>query len=380
MDEEFLSKTNLLYVEDNESIRTALGKRLKIKVKNLYVAKDGQEGLEKFKKYKPDLVLTDITMPKMSGIQMSREIKAIDEKIPIIVISAHNDSSFLLEAIDIGINGYLLKPINIKKLFDSLEEKIRPYFLEKELIEQRKKMLYQSRFALLGEMVSMLSHQWRQPLSMITLTLSNIKLKFSLDKYDVETKEGRENLPERIEKDFKNVEDKVYLLSNILDQFATFYKPSDGISTIHINSTIQETVKNFANTIQGESITINEYYNSDKYVKVYKDIFMQICMNLLNNSNEKILTNDVKNPIITITSNNKENEVEIIIEDNAGRISEDIIDKIFDPYFSTKFARTGNGLGLYMSKLVIEEHLDGKIFVENTNNGVKFTIILKEVL
>jgi len=380
MNEDFLRKSNLLYVEDDENIRAILERRLKHKVLNLYVAKDGAEGLEMFKQYKPDVVLTDVTMPKMTGIEMSREIKAIDKKIPIVIISAHNDSSFLLEAIELGINGYLLKPIDKVKLFDTLEEKIRPIFLEKEVMAQRQNMLLQSRFALLGEMVSMIAHQWRQPLNMIALTMSNLKLKFSLNKYEIDTEEGRRTLPSKIDADLKKVEDKVYLLSSIIDDFANFYKPSDEISTIHINNTIQETIKNFKETIELENLVINENYESEKHIKVYKDIFMQICMNLFNNAIENMLSNEIKNPTINVSSKDSKDGVEIIIEDNAGGIDEEIMDKIFDPYFSTKVGKNGNGLGLYMSKLVIKEHLDGEIFVENINDGAKFTILLREVL
>lgn len=103
-------------------------------------------------------------------------------------------------------------------------------------------------------------------------------------------------------------------------------------------------------------------------------------MNLLNNACENILLNEIKNPYLKISSQDVKDGVEIVIEDNAGGIEDEIIEKIFDPYFSTKVGKNGNGLGLYMSKLVIEEHLDGEIFVENTNEGAKFTILLREVL
>jgi len=379
MDENFLSQATLLYVEDDEDIRTVLERRLKSKVQTLHVAHNGEEGLEKYKTYKPDVILTDVTMPKMNGIEMSRIIKDLDENIPIIIISAHNDARFLLDAIELGINGYLLKPIDKVKLFHTLEEKIKPIFLEKQIEEQRKKILLQSRFALLGEMISMIAHQWRQPLNMIALTMSSLKLKFSLDKYEIETKEGRKSLPYKVEQDLKNVENKVQYLSSVIDDFANFYKPMDEVSTIHIKSTIKEAVESFKHSIHVDDLEIIEQYNSDKHIKVYKDIFMQICINLLTNANENILLNDIKSPQINVISNDVGNDVEVTIEDNAGGISEDIIDKIFDPYFSTKVGKNGNGLGLYMSKLIIQEHLDGEISVENTNNGARFTIKLKEV-
>lgn len=379
MNKSYLKNATLLYVEDDESIRNILERRLRAKVKNLYVAYDGEEGLAKYKEFKPDIILTDISMPNMNGIQMSRQIKAIDKNIPIIISSAHGDTKYLLDAITLGINGYLLKPIDKVKLFDTLEENIKVKFLEKELNEQRNKMLQQSRFALLGEMISMIAHQWRQPLNVISMSIGNLRVKFALDKYELETKKGREELPSKIEEDFVKIDDRLQVLSSIINDFATFYKPRDIIETMHINSTLQEAVRDFSKSLQFGNIKINEQYNSHKNILLYKDVFLQICMNLLNNANETFIQKDVENPQINISTNDYDDGVELSIEDNAGGISEEILDKIFNPYFSTKAGKNGLGLGLYMSKLVIEEHLNGEINVFNIDNGIKITIKFKEI-
>ncbi|NQY94967.1 MAG: response regulator, partial [Campylobacteraceae bacterium] len=117
----FLQEVTLLYVEDSLAIREILSARLRKKVKHLIVAEDGEEGLAKYIEHKPDMILTDVTMPKMDGIEMTRKIKEIDTYIPIIILSAHNDSTYLLEAIELGVSGYLLKPVDREKMATQLE-------------------------------------------------------------------------------------------------------------------------------------------------------------------------------------------------------------------------------------------------------------------
>jgi len=374
----YLRQATLLYVEDDDNIRTLLAARISRKVKKIIIAVDGKEGLQKFKEFKPDIVLTDVTMPNMNGIEMSKEIKKLDKTVPIVISSAHNDSKFLLEAIEIGIEGYLLKPIDKEKLFNTLEEKVKPKFIENELGEKKQQLLHQSRFALLGEMVSMIAHQWRQPLNLIALTMASLRMKITLNKFNLETQEGRESFADKVEKDLSNVESRVALLSSVIDDFSTFYKPSDSTDVFHINQTLKEAVISFKDSLEIKGIHITEEYNSSKNVKLYKDIFMQICLNLLNNANENFIQKEIKSPMIVISTQDTVNGVEMSILDNAGGIETELMNKIFDPYFSTKVGKNGNGLGLYMAKLVIEEHLNGEIKAENINGGAKFTIKLKE--
>jgi len=131
MKNEFLSELNLLYVEDEETVRELLSPRLGRVVNKLFVAEDGADGYEQYSKYKPDLILTDISMPKLNGIQMSQKIREEDLSIPIIMLSAHSDTSFLLDAIEYGVNDYLTKPINKQKLFETLEKNAKVICLDK---------------------------------------------------------------------------------------------------------------------------------------------------------------------------------------------------------------------------------------------------------
>lgn len=117
-----LEQIKLLYVEDDESIRLEISDILEDMCLELILAVDGEDALSKYKEFSPDIILTDIKMPKMNGIAMAKEIKLIDKNIPIIVSSAFSDSEYLLEAIKIGISDYLIKPINLENLFQTLEK------------------------------------------------------------------------------------------------------------------------------------------------------------------------------------------------------------------------------------------------------------------
>lgn len=117
---DYLKNLNVLYVEDEENIREPFSFLLKKYFKNVYIAKNGQEGLELYKKYNPDIVITDIRMPVMDGIEMSKKIKELNPDSLIIVITAFSDTDYLTKAIDIGIDAYLTKPLELDKLFKKL--------------------------------------------------------------------------------------------------------------------------------------------------------------------------------------------------------------------------------------------------------------------
>jgi len=128
-----LKKVSVLYVEDEESIREIFSHILKKFVKKLYIAYDGKDGLEKFKKFKPDIIITDIQMPKMTGIELISKIRKIDESIPIIITTAFNETEYLLKAIKLKVDGFFLKPIeDMPKYIKILEEKATNIIAKKE--------------------------------------------------------------------------------------------------------------------------------------------------------------------------------------------------------------------------------------------------------
>lgn len=137
MESSVLKKINVLYVEDDESIRPLLARSLERRVKNLYVAVDGEDGYNQYLIHEPDIVVTDIKMPKMSGLEMSRLIRVQNAHVPIIVISAHSEAVNFLEAIELGVTNYILKPVDKNKLLNMLESNAKTVLFEKEAEEQK---------------------------------------------------------------------------------------------------------------------------------------------------------------------------------------------------------------------------------------------------
>ena len=127
-----ISKIRVLYVEDDDFIREELSETLEFDVKELIVAKNGLDGLEKFKQFNPDLIITDVKMPKMNGLELSKEIKKLSPKTPIIITTAFSDSEYLMKAIEIGIDRYVTKPVDIDKLYKAIEELATILLYEKE--------------------------------------------------------------------------------------------------------------------------------------------------------------------------------------------------------------------------------------------------------
>lgn len=133
------NEISILFVEDSETIRNLISKFLySLEFKNVYIAKDGREGLQKYKEHKPDIILTDLTMPLMNGLEMSKKIKKIDEKIPIILITSHFEKEITEAAIDIGIDAYLFKPLSLQRVEKILNKYIERILFQREFAHEHK--------------------------------------------------------------------------------------------------------------------------------------------------------------------------------------------------------------------------------------------------
>ena len=130
-----LQKFTVMFVEDEAEIRQALSGAIEDEFAKLIVARDGDDGLKKFKKFKPDIVVTDISMPIMDGLEMAKEIKAISKDTPVVILSAFSEKERLLKAIDVGVDKYLIKPIDPDELMATLECIAREKFAMSDIVE-----------------------------------------------------------------------------------------------------------------------------------------------------------------------------------------------------------------------------------------------------
>ncbi len=248
----------------------------------------------------------------------------------------------------------------------TLEERI-----EEALAEQKEHLNVidaQSRHAQMGELISMIAHQWRQPLARISMNMTKLKFYHELGRLD----------DNHINDISRKVEDLSTYLSQTIDDFRTFLDHAQEKEEITYDQIIQRSLS-LVSAFSDDGIAIKVDIDTPHTHYIHANNMVQVIINILNNAREALLQMDIEMPKITISATeDKDATCTIRIEDNAGGISEEIIDKIFDPYFSTKQQEHGTGLGMYMSRKIVQEQLDGSIKVENSGSGALFTIIIKD--
>lgn len=241
--------------------------------------------------------------------------------------------------------------------------------------QQDKKFLEQSRLAQMGEMISMIAHQWRQPLASIAATSTNIRLKSELEVFDMSKEKAAKDYESYVNKNLKDIENFVQNLTTTIDDFRNFYQPNKKSVAVNLGDVIDKAINIIKPSLINHNVNIIKEYNSHEEVEVFEGEVMQVVLNLLHNAKENFKEKQIKDRKIILKTENRT----ISVCDSGEGVPEDIINKIFDPYFSTKSKKNGTGLGLYMSKTIIEKHHNGKLNVRNTDDGVCFTIELGEI-
>ncbi len=391
-DNQVLKDITVLYAEDESIIQEGITETLNLFGIDVICAQNGQEALSIFKSSskKIDLILTDIKMPKLDGLGMIEKIREIDNDIPIVITTAHHETSFLLQSIELNIDAYVLKPIDIYKLKENLIKAIEAKVLREELIEKNIKLEIeikkneekqhiiesQSRFAAMGEMISMIAHQWRQPLSSIGTASFNLKYKLLTEKFDLDTQEGREEQTNFFSKKLDEIEFYVQNLTNTIDDFRNFFKTDKVPVNATVESPIQKAIKIIQSDLKSNKIELVQNFESKRKIDIYENELIHVFINILKNAQDKFLEKQTKNAKIEINTLDLENGIQIEIYDNGGGIAEEDLDIIFEPYFSTKKEKNGTGIGLYMSKIIVQNHHNGNLFAKNTKEGISFYIII----
>ena len=247
---------------------------------------------------------------------------------------------------------------------------------EEKLRERDLQLMQQSRMAQMGEMVSMIAHQWRQPLSAIAATSINMKLQFELDCDDLCSETKRNAFIADSIESLDDIDTFVRSLTNTIDDFRTFYKPDKLPVTITTNKLIRKALHIADSSIKEKSTIIDVSCEDELTVHVFENELIQVLLNLIKNAQDNFLEKNISLGKIAINCSFSDNSVFISVCDNGGGIPKDVLPKIFEPYFSTKHQKNGTGLGLYMSKTIIEEHHCGKLSVQNNDDGCCFTIAL----
>ena len=254
------------------------------------------------------------------------------------------------------------KSKQLEELNKNLDEKVK-LELQKSLKNERL-LIQQSRLASMGEMIGNIAHQWRQPLSLVTTACSGLKIEKELG---IDTKE------EDIAK-LDLIIKTANFLSNTIEDFSNFFRPNKKKEIFSIEERINQSLNLVGASLDFHYIKVEKDFSPENKVYGLPNEFSQAILNILNNAKDVLVQKKIKNPIIKIRIYKKDNYGCLEIEDNAGGIDKQIISKIFDPYFTTKHKSQGTGIGLYMSKIIIEQNMDGNLDVKNSIDGAKFSI------
>jgi len=277
-------------------------------------------------------------------------------------------SPFLLLALVLLVSQYILRKYN-KNLKKEVSQKVE------ELRHKDELLLSKHRMAEMGELLSMIAHQWRQPLGAINFAIMGIEVKLASGHFNLDSTEGRKKFLSYLDGKHQSITAYIEHLSSTTDDFRNFFNPNTSQEPVSITTPIENALSIIQIQIQNHGIEIVKAYQTDAMLYVYKNEVMQVILSLLRNAEDNFLLKNIPHAKITIGTKKVKEGLMITVCDNGEGIPEDIIHKIFDPYFSTKDKKNGTGLGLYMSKIMIEEHHNGILTVKNTEVGACFELI-----
>jgi len=252
------------------------------------------------------------------------------------------------------VNAYRYNRSFLKNLWQKRENLKQ----ERENLKQRDMLQQQSKMAMMGEMIGSIAHQWRQPLNELSINIQTLEYDYDDNLVD------REFIEKFIDKNQKTIN----FMSKTIDDFRNFFKIDKEKREFNVKESIEETISLLGAQLKNSDINV-KIEGKDFKIKSFKSEFQQVILNILNNAKDILLENNIVDKEIKIELDKK-----IVIKDNGGGIPENIINRIFEPYFTTKEPGKGTGIGLYMSKMIIENNMNGKISVKNIKNGVEFTI------
>lgn len=306
--------------------------------------------------------------------------KLLEQRMNKYIKSVITISFFIV--ILIGILSYFISK-RVTKVFSNYQNSVNKKELELELLnrdlekkvsrairEQKRKdrfVLHQSRLARMGTMLSMIAHQWRQPLSQLSGVLMEMETASKFDKLD-----------KTLVKEYINESNKlIEFMSLTIDDFRNFFKPDKRRVSFSIEDSLKEARSLIDASIKNANIELQFDIQSDYKIYGYKREFAQVLLNLMSNAKDILIQRDIENPKIKVKVEKKDVFVHISVSDNARGVKQKNMELIFEPYFTTKSSLQGTGLGLYISKMIIEKNMGGLLSLRNTKIGAEFTIKLR---
>ena len=281
------------------------------------------------------------------------------------LINLRKDNNFYTELATISpvkqADGRISNYVAIKEDITARKE------MEKELHLKEEMMLAQSKQAAMGDMIAMIAHQWRQPLAVVGMNINNVKVSLELD--------GEVSNAD-LNKCANSVSKQILQLTKTIDDFRNFFKPEQLKENITIEDALDGSLDIIGTSLRNSNITLNIQNNSKSSLNINKSSLIQVLLSIIGNAKDVLLAKEPLEATINISLSETKEAVSISICDNGGGIPESIIDKIDQPYFTTKKELNGTGLGLYISRTIIKKHLGGTLTWHNEEHGACFVITL----
>ena len=393
------NRQKILIVDDTPENIRILVELLKDEFATI-VATGGERALRlAVKEPLPDMILLDVMMPEMDGYEVCSRLKSDSRTadIPVIFITALQDKKSEQLGLGKGAVDFISKPfipeLVLLRVRIHLELQRHRRHLE-ELVSQRTRELeelnrhldarvteeveknrekdqylaHQARFASMGQMMSAISHQWRQPLNNIGLLLQNASIDFHEGRLDINT----------FDKTVSDAMKSLKFLSTTIDLFRNFFKGKASSTVFTLQETISRTCALLRAELESHSINVEIENLSSPLLRGNDNELSHALLNILVNSMEALVERCPESPLIRIVCDSSEGFARVTISDNAGGIPEEIIGSIFDPYFTTKFMSQGTGIGLYLTRMIVEKQLGGRVTACNGPDGAILTVELPE--
>ena len=277
-------------------------------------------------------------------------------------------SIFISKKIDTVLKNYQKKVKDNAKILEDLNSTLQ-LKVQEEIDKNREKeqlLVEKSRFIALGEMISNIAHQWRQPLSELSSILMNVKFKHSIGALDAETMQKKSEEATKV----------LDYMSHTIDDFRNFFMPVKEKEEFYLLNIMNSVMTIISSGLENNNIDV--VIDIDKNIKIntYLNEYQQVVLNIIKNAKDALLENNVLDAHIIIKAFEDKKNIVLTIEDNGGGIVAKPKMKIYEPYFTTKSQVNGTGIGLYMSKIIIDKNMNGKLKATNTKNGAKFWIYL----
>lgn len=437
----------ILIADDSPSQARLLGQMLQAHGYQVSVSTNGADALEHILAHHPDLLISDIPMPKMDGFELCRRVREVEEVkgLPIILLTHLNDPADVLHSLEAGADYLISKPYDIgllqsrikailqregasyeersngtltlsyrdqgylikasksrivdlllatyelaaeknqellhakqalSKLNQELDQRVRECTAalvaetaeRVQAVEQLRQkdeiLMQQSRQAALGEMVGNIAHQWRQPLNAVGLLVQDIALCYEYGSFN----------KEYLDSSTKKAMKLVHQMSQTIDDFRNFFGTEKDKVRFDLEKTVAKTLLLVEGSLSEKGIRVQLCAQDAPILDGYPNEFSQVLLNILNNAMDAFWGQTVEDPCVSVRIGSENGKAVVTISDNAGGIPEGIIDRVFDPYFTTKEQGKGTGIGLYMSKRIVEKTMNGCLTVRNTGPGAEFRI------